>query len=163
MIRAIRHGVFRLDVDVVLNTDERDAVIAKRSRVVFAACVCVVALTHRKPWMLIFAPAEWLMRYTTADDRFSDFCATCTAMCWLVYTLGQTPLGPIPYVFLALEAAYTDNNLTTFFGVFVTVSSVLCVMWYLIPWLPLVPVWPLLEKRWSGVALRIPILVVAAA
>ncbi len=155
-------------------SDERYAETANRGKRAFVVSVAAVSLVHGKPWMLIFAPTEFLL---AGESKFDNLCTTCASFAWVAYALGETTYG-LAFVLMALEMA-ADRARETWASppsdadrpkaLAHVLSSVLPYLivwpvWYCCPWLWLIPMAvcvPLFERKWMHCALRLPLVVVA--
>lgn len=144
-----------------MDTDERYALLANRAALAFVTAVCVVSVTQRNPWLLVFAPTEHaLLRFTgDSSHRFSCFCTTCASFAWLAYAYARlVPFG-LAYAPVALEALVTwDVPLFRVFPVYFACTILVWVTTYLAPALILVPaaLVPLIERKWLACLLRLP-------
>lgn len=105
MIPVLRHYVFKEpnDPDTLL-TDARVELLYKRTAVSFAICCVVLALVQKRPWILLFAPAEYLLsKYF--DKRFERFCGVWFCFITLIHTLGVLTYG-VSFLLLAAEQYY---------------------------------------------------------
>lgn len=150
MIRVIRHVYFDTGGSIY-NHEEREERLARYARTSFVISVCILSAAQRIPWLLPVAMTEHVMGATNAFDRW---CTVCMSIAWTMLAMCEASMGLV-LLWLAAEYAYVFRT-PKYTPAFVFLACV----WIYAPWVIILPIYPLIERKYTQTLVRLPAVVI---